>query len=338
MDEVLGPLLARGPTQHCGPGTFARGALAPGALLLREAPLLALDRGAVDREASRLAAARPEAGEAMVRRAVECTQLLEQFLALAREQQQQYFGLHDAFDYLARPDDFPLDINTIDVAIFKGIVSASREVAARVWGIFNSNSHAGRLGLGLARVNHSCSPTAELVWRPDLGALELRAVAVMAAGQEVTMNYSSVENGLNRSVRQAWLDRHFGFGCVCGACLLVGPRAEEEELVRAALMRLHHLARAEEEPAARLSLTKELLELAGRCRGVSVQYRLGQLQGATVTIRASKAANREAVLAAYRRRGRRLAALLQGPEGPLAKEWADPGVAGGSSRDSGNEA
>ena len=40
-------------------------------------------------------------------------------------------------------------MNTIDVAIFKKIISMSREVAARVWGIFNTNQWQGYLALGV---------------------------------------------------------------------------------------------------------------------------------------------------------------------------------------------
>ena len=80
---------------------------------------------------------------------VQLCQVIDSFKALTKEEKQSFFRLKDTFDYLSDPDAFPVDVNTIDVAIFKEIISMSREVAARVWGIFNTNQWQGYLALGV---------------------------------------------------------------------------------------------------------------------------------------------------------------------------------------------
>ena len=74
-------------------------------------------------------------------------------MALTKEEKLSYLQLKDVFDYLNNPDDYPIDVNTIDVAIFKEIISMSREAAARVWGIFCTNQLQGRLALGVSLVH-----------------------------------------------------------------------------------------------------------------------------------------------------------------------------------------
>ena len=109
-------------------------------------------------------------------------------MTLTKEEKLSYLQLKDVFDYLNKPDDFPIDVNTIDVAIFKEIISMSREAAARVWGIFNTNQQQGRLALGVSflfkalplnsiqvsKVNHSCAPKCELVWNGEHSSLDIR--------------------------------------------------------------------------------------------------------------------------------------------------------------------
>ena len=83
---------------------------------------------------------------------VQLCQVVNSFMTLTKEEKLSYLQLKDVFDYLNKPDDFPIDVNTIDVAIFKEIICTSREAAARVWGIFNTNQLQGRLALGVNRV------------------------------------------------------------------------------------------------------------------------------------------------------------------------------------------
>ena len=81
-------------------------------------------------------------------------------MTLTKEEKLSYLQLKDVFDYLDKPDDFPIDVNTIDVAIFKEIICISREATARVWGIFNTNQQQGRLALGVS-LEHSVVNSAE---------------------------------------------------------------------------------------------------------------------------------------------------------------------------------
>ena len=81
-------------------------------------------------------------------------------MTLTKEEKLSYLQLKDVFDYLDKPADFPIDVNTIDVAIFKEIICMSREAAARVWGIFNTNQLQGRLAFGVS-LKHSVVNSAE---------------------------------------------------------------------------------------------------------------------------------------------------------------------------------
>jgi len=74
----------------------------------------------------------------------------------------------------------------------------------------------------MARANHSCRPNAEFVARIDKGVNELRAMYVIEAGEEVTINYLPMaeEGGEVREVRQKYLRTSYGFQCTCRACTL----------------------------------------------------------------------------------------------------------------------
>lgn len=174
---------------------------------------------------------------------VQLCQVIDSFKALTKEEKQSFFRLKDTFDYLSDPDAFPVDVNTIDVAIFKEIISMSREVAARVWGIFNTNQWQGYLALGvcfslvriiltsrilLFRFQMSTMLVGQIVrwcgtqrktastlgWSPTSPTLAkkilLRSTVYVEEGEEVTVNYLSVTDGLNLSVRQRALQRIYG--------------------------------------------------------------------------------------------------------------------------------
>ena len=77
-------------------------------------------------------------------------------------------------------------------------MGVSKEVGAKLWGIFNTNRFEEGLCIVLARVNHSCDPNAEFVWNKGVGAVEIRAVRKINRGEEVTANYADLRQGLNR--------------------------------------------------------------------------------------------------------------------------------------------
>ena len=73
------------------------------------------------------------------------------------------------------------------------------EVAAKIIGIYNTNSVESGVCRLLSRINHSCFPSAELVTNPELETQDLRAVRQMRQGEEITANYADLEDGLNQA-------------------------------------------------------------------------------------------------------------------------------------------
>ena len=73
------------------------------------------------------------------------------------------------------------------------------EVAAKIIGIYNTNSVESGVCRLLSRINHSYLPSAELVTNPELETQDLRAVRQMREGEEITANYADLEDGLNQA-------------------------------------------------------------------------------------------------------------------------------------------
>ena len=55
-------------------------------------------------------------------------------------------------------------------------------MAAKIIGIYNTNSLECGVCLNLARLNHSCLPSAELLTNTDLDTQDLRAVRTISKG------------------------------------------------------------------------------------------------------------------------------------------------------------
>ena len=72
-------------------------------------------------------------------------------------------------------------------------------MAAKIIGIYNTNSVESGVCRVLSRVNHSCLASAELVSNPELETQDLRAVRQIKQGEEVTANYADLEDGLNQA-------------------------------------------------------------------------------------------------------------------------------------------
>ena len=73
------------------------------------------------------------------------------------------------------------------------------EVAAKIIGIYNTNSLEAGVCRLLSRVNHSCLPSAEVVTNADLESQDLRAIRLINLGEEITANYADLEDGLNQA-------------------------------------------------------------------------------------------------------------------------------------------
>ncbi|KAI0050094.1 SET domain-containing protein [Auriscalpium vulgare] len=81
-------------------------------------------------------------------------------------------------------------------------------------------SHFGLYGAtynDISRANHSCRANARHRWNLDMFAGELRAQRAIAAGEEVTVRYST--DGA-RADRQEELRERYGFDCACEICSL----------------------------------------------------------------------------------------------------------------------
>ena len=86
----------------------------------------------------------------------------------------------------------------LEVLRQKGCFDLTLEVAAKIIGIYNTNSVESGVCRVLSRVNHSCLASAELVSNPELETQDLRAVRQIKQGEEVTANYADLEDGLNQ--------------------------------------------------------------------------------------------------------------------------------------------
>ena len=168
-------------TDYAGLGIFSTRDLPAGTLVIKEKPLLEIDLEKMKEEALEMEKITLERHrdkntdkKATAAKVVKFCKVMDTFLTLSKDTKAQYLTLRDSFNYLDNEEEFTLDINTIDVSIFKDIVSVSREVAAKVWGIFNTNYFVNGVFFYLSRVNHSCAPNSEFVWNPTDRTQELR--------------------------------------------------------------------------------------------------------------------------------------------------------------------
>jgi hypothetical protein len=90
-------------------------------------------------------------------------------------------------------------------------------------GIYDTNSfqlgqdERSGLFLTIARMNHSCRPSANHFWRPDLGLMLVFATRDIAVGEEICTMYGPSES-LNTDGRRNYLYDRFSFCCMCTMC------------------------------------------------------------------------------------------------------------------------
>ena len=138
--------------------------------------------------------------EIFARKIVKYSFVIEKFIKLSAEDQKDFFCLHDAFQYLKSNDKSSvLDVETLgkelDCYWIKAALSSevllgrncfdvplTLSVAAKIIGIYNTNSLECGVCLNLARLNHSCLPSAELLTNTDLDTQDLRAVRTISKG------------------------------------------------------------------------------------------------------------------------------------------------------------
>jgi hypothetical protein len=73
------------------------------------------------------------------------------------------------------------------------------------------------LFLTVARINHSCRPTANHFWRPDLRQMLVFAARDIAVGEEISTMYGPSES-LSTAGRREYLYDRFSFHCMCMMC------------------------------------------------------------------------------------------------------------------------
>lgn len=83
-----------------------------------------------------------------------------------------------------------------------------------------------------SRINHSCTPNANIFFDTDTFEGKLHAMRPIEEGEEITISYVFVE--ASRAERQARLAR-YGFVCSCEACSLTGRALEASEARRKGL-------------------------------------------------------------------------------------------------------
>lgn len=112
----------------------------------------------------------------IAKKIVKVSFVIEDFIKLDEENRKFYLSLSDSFQYLDNKDveRFSLDIEAIQVLSRKQAFPFGQDLAARIWGIFNTNAFENGVCQNLSRVNHSCSPNTEFVWNNELQTQELR--------------------------------------------------------------------------------------------------------------------------------------------------------------------
>lgn len=81
-----------------------------------------------------------------------------------------------------------------------------------------SHAEDGALFLAVARINHSCRPNVNHIWRWDLQKTLVFATRDIAVGEELLTTYGPSEC-LDTKGRRAFLAEHFSFDCMCEMCM-----------------------------------------------------------------------------------------------------------------------
>jgi hypothetical protein len=89
----------------------------------------------------------------------------------------------------------------------------------------------------ICRLNHACIPNAYAEWNGQLGCETVHALRDIPMGHEVTISYLP-PGGMERHLRQAWLQDEHGFACGCARCSLTGEALEKSEARQRAVGRL----------------------------------------------------------------------------------------------------
>jgi hypothetical protein len=113
------------------------------------------------------------------------------------------------------------------------------------------------------RLNHSCKPNARYFWRQDLGRELVFAIRPIAAGEEVTVQYT--QGYLPRAERRLVLRAGFNFMCACVACVHASPESDaRRRAIQVLIDRMPAVAQSDPQRALGMSeRTLSLMEAEG---------------------------------------------------------------------------
>ena len=160
-----------------------------------------------------------EAGDEILREAATL-RISNQQAATTREQAEAMHqrAVQEAFDQLTSAKQRAV----MDLAVCSQWMEANDGIATP-HGVFQTNSYRlkgeqdGALCLALARINHSCRPNVNHLWRPDLQQTLVFATRHVAAGEELFTTYGPSEC-LDTAGRRSYLQNGFSFHCRCDMC------------------------------------------------------------------------------------------------------------------------
>lgn len=162
-----------------GLGCFANSKLVKGTRILDEAPLVTVPKQTTNLQSMEMS-------------------LLKQLKSLSRDQQYQFFSLHNAHKGRCSP-----------------VIGITKTNAIP----FGSSGADGGVFIRAARINHSCHQNAQNVWNRNLNKLTIHAIRDIDEGEEITIAY--VDNFEPFETRQDCLEEAFGFKCSCELCFPV---------------------------------------------------------------------------------------------------------------------
>ena len=210
-----------------GVGCVATTKIKKGTLVVREKPVLLLDRG-------------PGSYLARVTAA---------FLAMAPKEQESYLALANKYSIKeASWSEYSREFKKArdqEVKSF-GTGKLPGETITSVWQILETNSFNNGVCLKISRFNHSCRANAEFFWNHDTGTRDVRAVRMIQPSEEITLNYRKLGT-LTRQERRTYLRDCHHFQCLCEACHISEAEVEQESLNCAQFRKLERARKVAEE-------------------------------------------------------------------------------------------
>ena len=122
---------------------------------------------------------------------------------------------------------------------FMDLSSCDEEEASKTpYGIYDTNSfrledgktNDGALFLTIARINHSCHPNVNHIWRDDLQQMLVFACRDIEIGDEVFTSYGPGEC-MTTKHRREYLNDRFSFECRCTMCMEGNLKGGDERMV-----------------------------------------------------------------------------------------------------------